>query len=74
MHRRVTTGSTRRKPLSSSTKRCVRLNRARRGKLTGIPRTERLVEGGGRSVTVLNKMLDRISICQPRDLAVAAGE
>ena len=45
-----------------------------KGKLSGILKTGLLVEVGGRFVTVSNKMLDRISICQTREIAVAAGD
>jgi len=45
-----------------------------KGKLAGIVKSGVLVEVGGRFVTVSNKMLDRISVCLPRKLAVAAGE
>jgi conjugative relaxase-like TrwC/TraI family protein len=45
-----------------------------KGKLAGIVRAGVLVEVGGRFVTVSNKMLDRISVCLPRELAVAAGD
>lgn len=45
-----------------------------KGKLSGILKTGLLVEVGGRFVTVSNKMLDRISVCQARDIAVASGD
>ena len=45
-----------------------------KGKLAGIVRAGVLVEVGGRFVTVSNKMLDRISVCLPRELVVAAGD
>lgn len=45
-----------------------------KGKLSGILKTGLLVEVGGRFVTVSNKMLDRISVCQARDVAVAPGD
>lgn len=45
-----------------------------KGKLAGIVKAGVLVEIGGRFVTVSNKMLDRISVCLPRELAVAAGD
>jgi conjugative relaxase-like TrwC/TraI family protein len=44
------------------------------GKLAGIVKAGVLIEVGGRFVIVANKMLDRISICLPRELAVAAGD
>ncbi len=45
-----------------------------KGKLSGILKTGLLVEVGGRFVTVSNKMLDRISVCQAREVAVASGD
>ncbi|HOF69938.1 MAG TPA: MobF family relaxase [Verrucomicrobiota bacterium] len=45
-----------------------------KGKLAGIVKAGVLVEVGGRFVTVSNKMLDRISVCLPRELAVAPGD
>lgn len=45
-----------------------------KGKLSGILKAGLLVEVGGRFVTVSNKMLDRISVCQARDIAVASGD
>jgi conjugative relaxase-like TrwC/TraI family protein len=45
-----------------------------KGKLAGIVKAGVLVEVGGRFVTVSNKMLDRISVCQTREVAVAAGD
>ena len=45
-----------------------------KGKLTGILKSGVLVEVGGRVVTVSNKLLDRISVCLPRELSVAAGD
>ena len=45
-----------------------------KGKLAGIVKAGVLVEVGGRFVTVSNKMLDRISVCLPREVAVAAGD
>ncbi len=45
-----------------------------RGKLAGIVKSGVLVEVGGRFVTVSNKMLDRISVCQLRELALASGD
>ena len=41
-----------------------------KGKLSGILKTGLLVEVGGRFVTVSNKMLDRISVCQRREIAL----
>jgi conjugative relaxase-like TrwC/TraI family protein len=45
-----------------------------KGKLAGILKSSVLVEVGGRFVTVSTKMLDRISVCQPRELSVAEGD
>src|SRR5213079_2702982 len=45
-----------------------------KGKLGGILKSSVLVEVGGRFVTVSNKLLDRISVCQPRELPVAEGD
>ncbi|MCU0771366.1 MAG: relaxase domain-containing protein [Verrucomicrobia bacterium] len=45
-----------------------------KGRLSGILRTGLLVEVGGRFVTVSNKMLDHISVCQTREIAVATGD
>ncbi|MCU0771904.1 MAG: relaxase domain-containing protein [Verrucomicrobia bacterium] len=45
-----------------------------KGKLAGIVKAGVLVEVGGRFVTVSNKMLDRISVCLTRELAVAPGD
>lgn len=45
-----------------------------KGKLAGIVKSGVLVEVGGRFITVSNKMLDRISVCRPRELALASGD
>jgi len=45
-----------------------------KGKLGGILKSSVLVEVDGRFVTVSNKMLDRISVCQPRELLIAEGD
>jgi ATP-dependent exoDNAse (exonuclease V) alpha subunit len=45
-----------------------------KGKLGGILKSSVLVEVDGRFVTVSNKVLDRISICQPRELPIAEGD
>ena len=45
-----------------------------KGKLAGILKSSVLVEVDGRFVTVSNKMLDRISVCQPRELPIAEGD
>ena len=44
------------------------------GKLLGIVKTGVLVEVDGKCVTVSNKQLDKITVCLPRDVPVAAGE
>src|SRR5207247_7565816 len=45
-----------------------------KGKLGGILKSSVLVEVDGRFVTVSNKMLDRISVCQPRELPIGEGD
>lgn len=45
-----------------------------KGKLAGIVKAGVLVEVGGRFVTVSNKMLDRISVCLPRECLVSTGD
>jgi len=45
-----------------------------KGKLAGILKSSVLVEVEGKFVTVSNKMLNRISVCQQRELAVAGGD
>ena len=45
-----------------------------KGKLSGILESGLLVEVDGRFVTVSNKILDRISVCQAREIAVASGD
>jgi ATP-dependent exoDNAse (exonuclease V) alpha subunit len=45
-----------------------------KGKLAGIVQAGVLVEMGGRFITVSNKMLNRISVCLPRELAIAPGD
>jgi hypothetical protein len=44
------------------------------GKLGGILKSSVLIEVGGKFVTVSNKFLDRITVCQPRELSIGAGE
>ena len=44
------------------------------GKLLGIVKTGVLVEVDGKCVTVANKLLDKITVCLPREVPVAAGE
>jgi ATP-dependent exoDNAse (exonuclease V) alpha subunit len=44
------------------------------GKLAGVLKSSVLVEVGGKFVTVSNKMLDHISVCQPRELSIAEGD
>jgi ATP-dependent exoDNAse (exonuclease V) alpha subunit len=45
-----------------------------KGKLGGILKSSVLVEVGGQFVTVSNRLLDRISVCQPRELSIADGD
>ncbi len=44
------------------------------GKLLGIVKTGVLIEVDGKCVTVANKQLDKITVCLPREVPVAAGE
>jgi conjugative relaxase-like TrwC/TraI family protein len=44
------------------------------GKLLGIVKSGVLVEVNGKCVTVANKLLDKITVCQPREFLVAEGE
>jgi len=44
------------------------------GKFLGIVKIGVLVEVDGKCVTVANKLLDKITICLPREIPVAAGE
>ncbi len=45
-----------------------------KGKLAGIVNVGVLVEVNGKFVTVSNKLLDRITVCQSRDVALAEGD
>ena len=45
-----------------------------KGKLAGILKTSVLVEVGGKFVTVSNRLLDRITVCQAREISVAQGD
>jgi conjugative relaxase-like TrwC/TraI family protein len=45
-----------------------------KGKLVGILKSSVLVEVGGTFVTVSNRLLDRLTVCQPRELSVATGD
>lgn len=45
-----------------------------KGKLLGIVKTGVLVEVDGKCVTVANKLLDKITVCQPRNVSIAEGE
>ena len=45
-----------------------------KGKLAGVVKAGVLVEVDGRFITVSNKMLDRISVCQLRDCAISTGD
>jgi conjugative relaxase-like TrwC/TraI family protein len=44
------------------------------GKLLGIVKTGVLIEVDGKCVTVVNKLLDKITVCLPREVPVAVGE
>ena len=44
------------------------------GKLRGIVKTSLLVEVDGRFVTVIDKVLDKITICRPQDTKVAEND
>ena len=44
------------------------------GKLLGIVKTGVLVEVDGKCVTVTNKLLEKITVCLPREVPVAVGE
>jgi ATP-dependent exoDNAse (exonuclease V) alpha subunit len=44
------------------------------GKLAGIVKVGVLIEVGGKIVTVPNKLLDRITLCQTREVNVADGD
>jgi conjugative relaxase-like TrwC/TraI family protein len=45
-----------------------------KGKLAGIVKAGVLVEVDGKFVTVSNKLLNRITVCQSRDVALASGD
>ena len=45
-----------------------------KGKLAGMLKSSVLIEVGGKFFTVSNKMLDRILVCQPRELSIAEGD
>ncbi|MBI1176274.1 relaxase domain-containing protein [bacterium] len=45
-----------------------------KGRLSGILKSSVLIEVGGRFVTVSNKMLDRVSVCLPRECPVSTGD
>lgn len=45
-----------------------------KGKLLGIIKTGVLVEVDDRCVTVANRFLDKITVCQPREVAISEGE
>jgi conjugative relaxase-like TrwC/TraI family protein len=45
-----------------------------KGKLAGIVKAGVLIEVNWKFVTVSNKMLDRITLCQSRDVVLAAGD
>jgi conjugative relaxase-like TrwC/TraI family protein len=45
-----------------------------KGKLAGILKSSVLVEVGGKFVTVSNRLLDRLTVCQTREFSVANGD
>jgi hypothetical protein len=45
-----------------------------KGKLVGILKSSVLVEVGGKFVTVSNRSLDRLTVCQAREVSVANGD
>lgn len=45
-----------------------------KGKLAGIVKAGVLIEVGGKFVTVPNKLLDRITLCQTREINLASGD
>jgi conjugative relaxase-like TrwC/TraI family protein len=45
-----------------------------KGKLAGILKSSVLVEVGGKFVTVSNRLLDRLTVCQARELSIANGD
>src|SRR6185437_10604300 len=45
-----------------------------RGKMAGIVKAGVLVDVDGQLVTISNKMLDRISVCQLRECAITIGD
>ena len=45
-----------------------------KGKLAAIFKSSVLVEVGGKFVTVSNRLLDRLTVCQARELSVANGD
>jgi conjugative relaxase-like TrwC/TraI family protein len=45
-----------------------------KGKLAGILKTTVLVEVDGKFVTVSNRLLDRITVCQTREFSLATGD
>ncbi|MGH7950985.1 MAG: MobF family relaxase [Limisphaerales bacterium] len=45
-----------------------------RGKLAGVVKAGVLVEVDGKCVTVANKVLDKINVCLPREIAVTQGD
>jgi conjugative relaxase-like TrwC/TraI family protein len=45
-----------------------------KGKLVGILKSSVIVEVGGKFVTVSNRLLNRLTVCQTRELSVANGD
>jgi conjugative relaxase-like TrwC/TraI family protein len=45
-----------------------------KGRLAGVVSVGVLIEVNGKFVTVSNKVLDRITVCQPREIALSTGD
>jgi|ERR1017187_2956231 hypothetical protein len=45
-----------------------------RGKLAGVLKSSVLVEVGGKFVTVSDRLLDRLTVCQMRKLSIVDGD
>jgi conjugative relaxase-like TrwC/TraI family protein len=45
-----------------------------RGKLVGVLKSYVLIEVEGKFVTVSNRLLDRLTVCLPREIPIAAGD
>ena len=57
-----------------SIKKCAQAEPGAKGKLAGIVKVGVLVEVDGQFVTVSNKLLDKITVCLPREIPVAQGD